>query len=152
MLGRTHRDLEFARQTNSGCSDDHLANGFCQRARVFDFLVGGAGELVSGDVAPQLPEVWMQCISRRQLAQDRRDIHQPSVELQVGAGIKVAEVLVMGPGNMGEAARLPRRRCRRAPRCSMGVQLRVQAVHQAQRLELILAQLARRAAGYLSAN
>ncbi len=63
----------------------------------------------------------------------------------------MAEVAVIGAGDMGQLAHLLRRQnaIGHGDAQHIGVQLQIETVHQAQGLELILAELARQAACHL---
>ena len=76
------------------------------------------------------------------------------VELQVLARGEVAVAAVVGARDVGELAHLPRgqRAVGDGDAQHVGVQLQVDAVHQPQRLELVLGQLARDAALHLVAE
>ena len=98
----------------------------------------------------------MQCISTSaRCCEDVRHVLQRDpVELQVLARGEVAVVAVVGARDEGELAHLARRQ--RAvgdgDAQHVGVQLQVDAVHQPQRLELVLGQLAGEAARHLVAE
>ncbi len=81
-----------------------------------------------------------------QLVKDIRRITQLyPVELQVRAGGEVAVALVVGPRHVGQPAKLVGRQrpVGDGDPQHVGVQLQIEAVHQAQGLELVLGQLAR---------
>jgi hypothetical protein len=91
----------------------------------------------------------------RQLVEDIGDVGEPGpVELQVLAGGEVTGAAVVGPRDVGELAQLPRgqRAVRDGDAQHVGVQLQVDAVHEAQRLELVLVELAGHAARHLVAE
>ena len=63
-LGAGHRDLELARQVGEFRMHRRpLAQDFGIGPRIGDLVGGGAGEMVGGDVADAVAEVWMACIS-----------------------------------------------------------------------------------------
>ena len=91
----------------------------------------------------------------RQLVQDVGDVGQLwPVELQVLARGEVAVAAVVDPGDVRELAHLARgqRAVGHGDAQHVGVQLQIDAVHEAQRLELVLRQLAGDAAVHLVAE
>ncbi|MNN60168.1 hypothetical protein D3C81_1753360 [compost metagenome] len=84
-----------------------------------------------------------------QVAQDGGQVLQRRpVELDIGAGSEVAVTLVIGAGDMGQLAHLAAVHDAIGHRDPghIGVQLQIDAVHQPQRLELVLGQRAAAAA------
>ena len=155
--GGRHGDLELARQeAELRVQRRPLADDLRVGARVGDLVGAGAGEVVGGDVADAvaggLDGVHLHL---RQLLQDVGDVGEPGpVELQVLAGGEVAGAAVVGPGDVGELAQLPRgqRAVGDGDAQHVGVELQVDAVHQPQRLELVLGELAREPAPDLVAK
>ena len=157
VLGRGHRDLELARQeAELRVQRRPLADDLGVGARIGDLVGGGAGEVIGGDVADAvaggLDGVHLDA---GELVQDVGDVDElRPVELQVLARGEVAVAAVVGARDVGELAHLARRQ--RAvgdgDAQHVGVQLQIDAVHQPQRLELVLGQLARQAAADLVAE
>ena len=142
-----HRHLELARQeAELGVQRRPLADDLGVGARVGHLVSGGAGEVIGGDVADAvaggLDGVHLDL---GQLGQDVGDVaERRPVELQVLARGEVAVAAVVDAGDVGELAHLPRgqRAVGHGDAQHVGVQLQVEAVHQAQRAELVFRQLA----------
>jgi hypothetical protein len=153
----SHRHLELARQeAELGVQRRPLPDDLGVGARVGHLLRGGAGEVVGGDVtdavAGGLDGVHLDLGEFRQ---DIGDIaERRPVELQVLARGEVAIAAVIDAGDVGELAHLPRgqRAVRDRNAQHVGVQLQIEAVHQPQRLEFVLGQLAADAAPDLVAE
>ena len=147
VLGGRHGDLELARQeAELGVQRRPLADDLRVGARIGDLVGGGAGEVVGGDVADAvaggLDGVHLDL---GQLVQDVGDVGElRPVELQVLARGEVAGAAVVGARDVGELAHLARgqRAVGDGDAQHVGVQLQIDAVHEAQRLELVLGQLA----------
>ena len=143
-----HGDLELARQeAELGVQRRPLADDLGVGARVGHLVGGGAGEVIGGDVADAvaggLDGVHLDV---GQLVQDVGDVGELGpVELQVLARGEVAGAAVVGARDVGELAQLARgqRAVGDGDAQHVGVQLQIDAVHEAQRLELVLGQLAR---------
>ena len=133
-----------------------LTQQFRIGARVCDLISRGPREVVGGDIADRVSAGLDRVHANiRQCVQDIRDVTQPGpVELDVLTGREVAEALVPALGDHRELAQL--RRLERAVRDSHAqhicVELQIQAIHEPQRLELFLGQLAGDAALDLSAE
>ena len=118
--------------------------------RVGDLVGGDAGIVVAGDVADAVARGLDGVhLDLGQLAQDVGHVLQLGpVELQVLPRGEVAVAAVVLVGDVGELPELARaqRAVGDGDPQHVGVQLQVEAVLQPQRLELVLAQLARQAA------
>ena len=144
-------DLELARQElEFRVVGGPLAQQLGVRARVFDLVGGGTGEMVGGDVAHAvaggLDGVHLHIGQRRQ---DGGHVGQlRPVELDVLPGGEVAVALVPACRRYGQLAHLARVQRAVGDRHAqhVGVQLQVEPVHQAQRAELVLGQRAVKAA------
>ena len=142
-----HGDLELARQeAELGVQRRPLADDLGVGPRVGHLVGGGAGEVIGRDVADAvaggLDGVHLDV---RQLVQDVGDVGELGpVELQVLARGEVAGAAVVAAGDVGELAHLARgqRAVGDGDAQHVGVELQIDAVHQAQRLELVLGQLA----------
>ncbi len=145
---RADGDLELARQEREfGVEGRPLPDRLAPHPRVVDLLGGGSGIGVGGGVADAVaagldgvhPDLG-------QLVQDIGRVAQlDPVELQVGAGREVAVALVVGARHMRQPAQLDavQRSIGDGDPQHVGVQLQVQAVHQADHLELVFGDLAR---------
>ena len=145
------RDLELARQVAElGVQGRPLAQQLGPGARVGDLVGGDAGIVVAGDVADAVARGLDGVhLDLGQLAQDRRDVPQLGpVELQVLPGREMAVAAVVLLRDVGELAQLPRAQgaVGDGDPQHVGVELQIEAVLQPQRLELVLAQLARQPA------
>ena len=154
VLGRRHRHLELARQeAELGMQRRPLADDLGVGPGVHHLLGRGAGEMIGGDVADAvaagLDGVHLHL---GQLREDGRNVLEARpVELQVLARREMSVAPVIAPCDVRELAHLARgeRAVGDGDAQHVGVQLEVDAVAQAQRLELVLGQLARQAAGDL---
>ncbi len=138
-----HRDLELARQEREfRVQRRPLPDDLGIGPGILDLVEGGAGELVGGRVADAVPGgLDAMHLDRGQLVEDGRAILQRGpVELQVLPGREMAVALVVGAGDVRELAHLLRgqRAVRHRNAEHVGVQLQIDAVHQAQRTELLL--------------
>ncbi len=141
------------RKVNSGCSVDHWRTISHQMARILDLVDGRAGKVVGGGVAdavaPGLDGVHVDVSQRGQRV--RRVLELDPVELQVPARGEVAVAAVVLARDVGQLAQLARRQ--RAvgdgDAQHVGVELQVEPVGEAQRLELLFGELARDAAAHL---
>jgi hypothetical protein len=148
-------DLELARQiAELGVQGRPLADHLGPHARIVDLVGDGAGigvgRGVADAVAAGLDGVQ---VDLGQGVQDvRRVLQLHPVELDVLTRGHVAVALVVGPGDPGQATRLGgvQRAIRDGHPQHVGVQLQIEAVHQPQRLELVLGQLAGQAALHLA--
>ena len=156
-LGAGHGDLELARQEDEFRMQRRpLAEDLGIGPRVGDLVGGGAGEMVGGDVADAVARGLDGVhLDLGEMVEDVGDVLQRRpVELEVLPRGEVAVAAVVLPRDEGEHAQL--RRVQRAvgdgdPQ-HVGVELQVDAVHQPQRLELVLGQLAGEAALDLAAE
>ncbi len=152
-----HGDLELARQEQELRVERRpLAEDLRVGARVGDLVGGDAGEMVGGDVADAvaggLDAVHLHL---GQLLQDVGHVLQlRPVELQVLSRGEVAVALVVFARDMRQHPHLPRvqRAVGHGDAEHVGVELQVDAVLQAERLELVLVQLAGEAARDLVAE
>ena len=155
--GAGHRDLELARQEGEfRVQGRPLPDDLGIDARILDLVGGGAGIVVGGDVADAIAAGLDGVhLDLGQIVQDVRDIVQLGpVVLDVLPGGEMAEAAVVAPGDMAQHAQLVRRQGAvrdRHPQ-HVGVQLQVEPVHQPERLELVLGQLAGEAPVHLIAE
>ena len=133
-----------------------LAHDLGIDARIGDLVGGGAGEMIGRDVAHAIAGGLdrMHLDLGERLQHVRHVLQRDPVELQVLARGEMAVIAVPAPADHGELAQLPGRQ--RAvgdgdPQ-HIGVELKVDAVHQAQRLELVLGDLALEAPRHLVAE
>ena len=140
-------DLELARQVGKfRVEGGPLADDLAVDARIFDFVRSHAGEVVGGDVADAVTAGLDGVhLDLRQFGQDVGRLFQlRPVVLDVLAGGEMAEALVIATGDVGQRPQLwrgqqpvgdgdPQHR---------RVALDIEAVHQPQRPEFIVAQLA----------
>ena len=152
-----HRDLELARQEDEfRVQRRPLAQDFGIGARIDDLVGGRTGEMVGGDVADAVARGLDGVhLDLSEMIEDVRDVLQRRpVELQVLPGGEVAVAAVVFARDESERPQL--RRVERAigngDAQHIGVKLQVDAVHQAQRLELLLGQLARQPPRHLAAE
>ena len=142
-----HRDLEFSRQEQEFRVERRpLAKDFRIGPRVGDLVGGDAGEMVGGDVADAVPgSLDGVHLDRREVGEDVRHVLQlRPVELQVLPRGEVAVALVVLSRDVREHPHLLRAERavgHRDPE-HVGVELQVDAVLQAERLELVLVELA----------
>ena len=142
------RDLELARQEDEfRVQRRPLPEDLGIGARIDDLVGGGAGEMVGGDVADAVARGLDGVhLDRGEMIEDVGDVLQRRpVELEVLARGEVAVAAVVFARDEGQHAQL--RRVERAigngDAQHVGVELQIDAVHQPQRLELVLGQLAR---------
>ncbi len=152
-----NRDLELARQEDEfRVQRRPLPQDLGIGARIDDLVGAGAGEVIGGDVADAvaggLDGVHLDL---GQTIENVGDVLQRRpVELEVLARGEMAVAAVVPARDRGERPEL--RRIERAigngdPQ-HVGVELQIDAVHQAQRLELLLGQLADQASRHLPAE
>ena len=146
-LGAGHRDLEFARQERElRMHRRPLAQDFGIGTRIGDLVGGRTGEMIGGDVADAVAAGLDRVhLDAGEIGQDRRHVRQRRpVELDVLARREMAVALVVFAGDVAEHAQLlaVQRAVRHGDAQHVGVQLQVDAVHQPQRPELVLGDLA----------
>ncbi len=152
-----HREFELARQVRElRVKARPLAKDFGHGPRIEKFVRGGARELVGRDIADaiarSLDRVHLHFI---EVLDHVGHIAQPRpVELDVGAGGEVAVAAVIGTRDVGELAQLPGPQRPVGDRNAehIGVQLQIEPVHQPQRPELVLVDLAAYAPHHLVAE
>ena len=154
---RGHRDLELARQpAELRMHRRPLADRLGPRPRVIDFLGRRAGIGVGRDVADAVAAGLDGVhVHLRQVVEDvRRVAELDPVQLQVGARGEVAVALVIGPRDPGQFAQLRRvdRAIGNGDPQHIGVELQIEAVAQAQGLELFLVELAGQPPRHLAAE
>ena len=158
VVGRAgDRDLELARQEREfGVQGRPLADDLAVDARVLDLVGGDAGVLVGGGVAEAVAAGLDGVhLDPRQLGQDVGRVLQPGpVVLDVLARGEMAVAPVVAPGDMGELAHLHRRQQAVGDRHPqhVGMELQIEPVHEAERLELVLRQLPGKPARDLAAE
>jgi hypothetical protein len=144
---RNHRDLELARQeAEFGVEAGPLAEQLCIRARIYQLVSSGAGILVRADVADaiaagldgvhfHLGEIGQQVWRLFQL---------DPVVLDVLAGGEMSITAVIFVSDIAQHTHLCSIQSAIGDRDAqhIGVELEVEPVHQPQRLELILRQMA----------
>lgn len=152
-----HRDLELARQIGEFWMEGRpLTQQLGPRAWVRHLISGDASILVRRDIADAIAAgLDGMHLDRCQLGQNVRRVGQlDPIILQVRSRGEVAIALVIFTRDLTQLAHL--RRVQRAigdgDAQHIGVQLKIEAVHQAQRLELILGQLSGQAALHLIAE
>ena len=154
---RAHRDLELARQEGKFRMQRHvLADELGPDARILDLVGRDAGPLVGGDVAHAI------AAGLHAVHADAGEIgHRVGqfleldpVELDVLPRGEMPVAAIVTAGDMREHAQLLRRQRAVGDGGAqhVGVELQIDAIHQAQRLELVLGQLARQAARDLVAE
>ncbi len=125
-------------------------------ARIGDLIGGGAGELVGRDVADAVARgLDGMHLHRRQLGQDVGRIGQlDPVILDVLACGEMAVAAIVLARDMAQHPHLAavERAIGHRDAQHIGVQLKIEAVHQPQRLELILGHRARQATAHLIAK
>ena len=150
VIGTGDRDLELARQEREFRMNRRpLAQDFRVGSRIGDLVGSGTREVVGRDVADAvaggLDGVHL---DRGKVVEDRRNVGQGRpVELDVLARGEVTVALVVGARDVSEHAKLARRQraVRNRDPEHVGMKLQVDAVHQPQRLELVLRDLAGKA-------
>ena len=155
--GRGQRDLELARQEGEfRMQRAVLAQHLGPDARVLDLARGDAGPLVGGDVAHAIA-AGLHAV-QPDFGEVRHHVGEvfelDPVELDVLPGGEVAVAAIVAAADVGEHAQLIRRQRPvgdRDPR-HVGVELQIDAVHQPQRLELVLGELAGQPAPHLVAK
>jgi hypothetical protein len=152
VRGPGHGDLELARQVAElGMQRGPLAQDFGDRPRIDDLVGGGAGELVGGDVADAIARGLDGVhLDAGEVVEDVGHVAQLGpVELDVLARGEMAVAAVVGARDVREHAHLPRRQraVGNGDAQHVGVQLQVEPVHQPERPELVLVELARQARG-----
>jgi hypothetical protein len=155
--GRGDSDLELARQpVELRVHRRPLPDGLRPDAGIVDLLGRRAGEGVAGDVANAVAAGLDGVqVDLGQRVEDVGGVGQlDPVELDVLARGEVAVVPVPAPSDVGQPAQLyaGQRAVGNGDPQHVGVQLQVQAVAQAERLELVLGQLTGEAAGDLGAE
>ena len=156
-LAGDHRDLELARQVGEFRVEARpLAQQLGIGARIDDFVGGGAGVLVGTDVADAVAAgLDRMHLDGGEIGQDvGRFFQLDPVVLDVLPGGEVAIAAIVLVGDIAQHAHL--RRVQRAighgDAQHVGVELEVEPVHQPQRLELVLGQVALDAAAGLVAE
>ena len=157
MRRAVHRNLEFSRQERElRMQRRPLAQDLRVRARIGDFVVRDAGEMIGRDVANAvaggLDRVHLDAC---ELGQDiGRVLERGPVVLDVLPGREMAIAAIVAARDLGELAHLARVQDaigHRDPQ-HIGVQLQIEAVHQPMRTELLLGQFAGKAARDLVAE
>ncbi len=156
-VGAGDGDLEFSGQEGEFRVDGRpLAQDFGIRPRIGDLVGRSTGEMVGGDVADAIARRLQRVhLDARKLGQDIRRVGQfRPVVLDVLAGGEMPVAAVVFAGDMGEHPHLLgiQRPIGDRDAQHVGVQLKVDAVHQAQRLEGILGQFTGEAAADLIAE
>ncbi len=147
VLGPRHRDLELARQkAELGMQARPLTDQLRGRARILDLVGGDAGEMIGRDIADAiaggLDGVHLD------IGEKVEDIGHVlelgPVELEILPRGEMAVAAIVAVADQRELPHLPRgeRAVGNGDAQHIGVQLQVEAVLQAQRLELILRQRA----------
>ena len=133
-----------------------LAQDLGPDARVLDLVGRDAGPLVGRDVAHAVAAgLHAVQAGAREVGHGVRQLCElDPVELDVLPRGEMAVVAVVAARDVGEHAHLLRRQgaVRNGDAQHVGVELQIDAVHQAQRLELVFGQLARQAARHLVAE
>ena len=123
-----------------------LPQQFCPRTRIGDFVGGSAGELVGGNVADAIAAGLDRVhLDRGQVGENIGGIGQlDPVILNILAGGEMTIVTIIFARDMGEHVHLlaAQRAIGNGNPQHIGVELQIEAVHQSQRLELVLGQLA----------
>ena len=146
-LGAGHRDLELARQEDEfRVQRRPLPEDLGIGPGIGDLVGGAAGEMIGGDVADAVPRGLDGVhLDRGEVLEDVGDVLQRRpMELQVLARGEVAVAAVVFPRDEGEhpqLLRVQRPVGDRNPQ-HVGVELEIDAVHQPERLELVLGQFA----------
>jgi len=144
---RTDRDLELARHEREfGVQRDVLADDLGPHPWIFDLVGRDAGPLIGGDVADHIAAgLHAVHADAGQVGHGVRQFGElDPVELDVLARGEVTIAAVVAPSDMREPAQLFRRQraVGNGDAQHVGVKLQIDAVHQPQRLELFLGQLA----------
>ena len=139
------RDLELAGEEREfRMQAGPLPDDFGERPGIFDFLGRGAGEMIGGDVANAIAGgLDAMHLHIGKFGENIGHVHQlDPIELDVGPGGEMAEALVVFAGDVRELAQLPagERAVGNGDAQHIGVKLKIEAVHQPERLELILGQ------------
>ena len=150
-------DLELARQEREfRMKRRPLPQDFGVRARVGDLVMRDAGEMVGGDIADAVSRGLDRVhLDARELGQDvGRVLERRPVELDVLPGGEMAVAAIVIARDLGELAHLARveHAIGNGDAQHIGVELQVEAVHQAMRAELLLGQFAAEAARDLVAE
>ena len=156
-VGPHDRDLELARQIGEfRVRDGPLAQDLGIDPAIDDLVGGGADELVGGHVADAVAAGLKGVhVHFGQFAQDGGSVFQlDPVELEVLARGEVAVALVVFTADLGQLAELRRGQdaVGNGDAQHIGVKLEIQAVHQAQRLELVFRQFTGQTARHLFAE
>ena len=157
VRGRSERDLELARQEREfRVQREMLAQQLGPHARLFDLIGRDAGPLIGGDVAHAI------AAGLHPVQSGAREVgHRVGqfgeldpVELDVLAGGEMAVAAVVAARDMGERAQLRgrERAVRDRDPQHIGMQLQIDAVHQAQRLEFLFRQFAGKTPPHLVAE
>ena len=157
VRGGRDRDLELARQEREfRMQGGELAQNLGPDARVFDLVGRDAGPLVGGDVAHAVAaSLHAVQAGPRQVGHGVGQLGElDPVELDVLPGGEMAVVAVVAPRDVRQHAQLVRRQSavRNGDPQHIGVELQVDAVHQAERLELLLGQFTREPPRHLIAK
>ena len=157
LVGGDHRDLELARQIGEFRVEGRpLPQQLGPGARIGDLIGGGPGELIRRDVADAIARrLDGMHLDGRQFSQDVGRIGQlDPVILDVLARGEMAVAAIIFARDMAEHPHLAavERAIRHRDAQHIGVQLKIEAVHQPERLELILGQRTRQAALHLVAK
>ena len=150
-------DFELARQIGKfRVEGGPLADDLAVKARVFQFILGDPGQMISSDVADAvaagLDGVHFHC---RQIGQNVRGFFQlRPVILDVLAGGEVTIILIVAAGDMRQHPQLPRRQQAvwNGDPQHRRMALDIKSVHQPQRAEFIVGQLAGQIAPNLTAK
>ena len=150
-------DLELARQEGEFRVEGRpLADDLRPGTAILQLVRGGTGERVGGDIADAIARGLDGVhLDRGQLVQNVRNIGQGRpVVLDIGARGEMAIALVILAGDAAEHAQLGtvHRAIGNGDAEHVGVQLQIDAIHQAQRLELVFGQAAINAALHLVAE
>jgi hypothetical protein len=150
-------DLELARQeAELGMQRRPLAHDLAPDARILDLVDRGAGEMIGRDVANDVAGgLHGVHVDFGKCCQGVGGVLElDPVELQVLAGGEMAVAAVVRAGDVGQLAELAgrQRAVGNGDPQHVGVELKVEPVGQAQRLELRLGELARQAAAHLVAE
>ena len=151
------RDLELARQERElRMQREVLAQQLRPDARILDLVGRDAGPLIGGDVAHAIAAGLhaVQAGAREIGHRVGQLLELDPVELDVLPRGEMAVVAVVAPRHVREHAHLVggERAVGNGDPQHIGVQLQIDAVHQAQRLELVFRQLAGQAAADLVAE
>src|SRR5690606_35254645 len=141
------RDLELARQVRElGVQHGVLAQELAIEARIRELVARDAGVLIRRDVAHAIARrLDRRDLDARELLENVRHLLETNpIELDVLAGREMAEAAIVRARGVRELAQLLRRQraVRHVDAQHVGMQLQVDAVLKAQRLELFLGNLA----------